>query len=84
MPVDVFAVGWRPLGSETRRWRMRVCGGASEAAEIAAALVRADGGGRWRVYATKVVPAPAGPPRIGRAELLAEGVELPPSPAARG
>ena len=78
MPTDVFAVGWRPVGSAERRWTMRVCAGPAEAAAVAAGLARSDGGGRWRVYGTRAAPAAAGPPGIERAELLAEGVELPP------
>ena len=48
----------------------------AEAAEIAAALVLADGGGRWRVYGMRSVPARGGAVRLERAELLAEGVAL--------
>ena len=57
---------------------MRLRDGVSDAAAIAEAAARSDGGGRWRVHGTKAVPAGAGNARLKRVGLPAEGVELPP------
>ena len=77
MQADVFMLGWRPLGSRTRRWQVQVCTDLDEAARLAAGLVRGDGGGRWRVYGTVSVPAGCGSVRLERGPVLADGVERP-------
>ena len=72
-----FALGWRPLGSGTRRWQLQDCVDVAEAARIAAGLARFDGGGRWRVYDMVTVPARAGSVRLVRRNVVAEGVVRP-------
>ncbi len=72
-----FALGWRPIGSRKRRWQFRDCVDAAEAARIAAALARLDGGGRWRVYDMVTVPAGAGAVELARRNVVAEGVVRP-------
>ena len=72
-----FALGWRPLGSGTRRWQLQDCVDVAEAARIAAGLARFDGGGRWRVYDMETVPARAGSVRRVRRSVVAEGVVRP-------
>ena len=80
---SVFALGWRPLGSGARRWQVRDCGDVAEAARLAAALARFDGGGRWRVYAMVTVPTDGGSVQLVRQSVVAEGVVLPDGSAPR-
>ena len=77
-PIHVFMLGWRPLGSRKRRWRVQDCTDVEHASRIAAGLARLDGGGRWRVYGTLNVPADRGSVRVDRGPVLADGVERPP------
>ena len=80
---SVFALGWRPLGSSARRWQVRDCGDVAEAARLAAALARFDGGGRWRVYDMATVPTDGGSVQLVRRTVVAEGVVLPDGSVAR-
>ena len=72
-----FALGWRPIGSMSRRWQTQVCADVAEAARVAAGLAGLDGGGRWRVYSLAHVPGQRGSVRLERRALLAEGVVRP-------
>lgn len=72
-----FALGWRPIGSRTRRWQLQVCVDVAEAASLAAGLARADGGGRWKVYDMVTVPARRGSVQLVRRTVVAEGVVRP-------
>lgn len=72
-----FALGWRPIGSSRRCWQLQDCVDAVQAARIAAALARLDGGGRWRVYDMVTVPARAGSVELVRRNVVAEGVVRP-------
>ena len=74
---SVFALGWRPIGSRKRRWQLQDCVDVSEAARLARALARFDGGGRWRVYDMATVPAEGGSVKLVRRNVVAEGVVLP-------
>ena len=77
---SVFSLGWRPLGSPERRWQVRDCVDVAEAARLAAALARFDGGGRWRVYDMVTVPTEGGSVKLVRRDVVAEGVVLPDVP----
>ena len=68
---SVFALGWRPLGSSERRWQVRDCVDVAEAARLVAALVRFDGGGRWRVYDMVTVPTEGGSVKLVRRSVVA-------------
>ena len=72
-----FALGWRPLGSRTRRWQLQDCVDVAEAARLAAGLARFDGCGRWRVYDMVTVPAEGGSVELVRWRVVAEGVVRP-------
>ena len=74
---SVFSLGWRPLGSRERCWQVRDCVDVAEAARLAAALARFDGGGRWRVYDMVTVPTEGGSVKLVRRDVVAEGVVLP-------
>ena len=77
MPNELFILGWRPIGSAKRRWRVDDCVDAAHAARLVAGLARLDGGGRWRVYGTASVVVPDGSVCVERRDVLAEGVVLP-------
>ena len=74
---SVFALGWRPIGSSKRCWQLQACVDVPEAARLAAALARFDGGGRWRVYDMVTVQAEAGSVKLVRRRVVAEGVVRP-------
>ena len=80
---SVFSLGWRPLGSRERRWQVRDCVDVAEAARLAAALARFDGGGRWRVYDMVTVPTERCSVKLVRRSVVAEGVVLPDVPVNR-
>ena len=69
----LYAIGWQAHGAP-RRWQWTELETARQAAEIARANVRFDGGGRWRVYETPLESS-GGRARTVRGRLLAEGVE---------
>lgn len=77
LPNELFILGWRPVGSAKRRWRVEDCIDAAAAARIAAGLARLDGGGLWRVYGTASVVVPDGSVRVERRDVPTEGVVLP-------
>ena len=70
---DLYAVGWRAVG-RPRQWVMAVYSSVEAAAEACRGYVRFDGGGRWRVYGTKLVSA-GGTVKVVRDLVLAEGFE---------
>ena len=61
---ELYAVGWRTPG-QPRRWVVAVYPSVAAAAAAASGYARFDGGGRWRVYTTRVV----------RDRIVAEGLE---------
>ena len=73
MTDELYAVGWRVPG-QTPRWVWAVFPSLADAVRVARGYARLDGGGRWRVYGTRLVAA-AGSVREVRDRVLAEGVE---------
>ena len=69
----LYAVGWRAVG-RPRQWVMAVYTSVEAAAEACRGYVRFDGGGRWRVYGTKLVSA-GGTVKVVRDLVLSEGFE---------
>ncbi|MCY4661153.1 MAG: hypothetical protein OXF93_15305 [Acidobacteria bacterium] len=61
---DLYAVGWRTPG-RPRQWVVAVYPSVTAAAAAGGGYARFDGGGRWRVYTTRVV----------RHRMVAEGLE---------
>ena len=76
---DLYAVGWRAVG-RPRQWVMAVYTSVEAAAEACRGYVRFDGGGRWRVYGTKLVSA-GGTVKVVRDLVLSDGFEPPSVPA---
>ena len=70
---EQYALGWRTRGGP-RRWQVNRFASLDHAAAVARGLVRSDGGGRWRVYSTRLVVADSGAARSVLDRLLAEGV----------
>ena len=70
---ELFAVGWRTPG-RPRQWVVAVYPSVAAAAAAAGGYVRFDGGGKWRVYATRVVSA-GSTTRVVRDRMVAEGLE---------
>ena len=79
---DLYAVGWRAVG-RPRQWVMAVYSSVEAAAEACRGYVRFDGGGRWRVYGTKLVSA-GETVKVVRDLVLAAGFEPPAVPVRRG
>lgn len=75
MTGELYALGWRVPG-QTRQWIWAVFPSLADAVRVARAYAKLDGGGRWRVYGTRVVAA-SGSVREVRDRVLAEGVERP-------
>ena len=70
---DLYAVGWRTLG-RPRQWVLAVYPSVTAAAAAGGGYARFDGGGRWRVYTTRVVSADR-TTRVVRDRMVAEGLE---------
>ena len=70
---DLYAVGWRTPG-RPRQWVLAVYQSVTAAAAAAGGYARFDGGGRWRVYTTRVVSADR-TTRVVRHRMVAEGLE---------
>ena len=68
-----FALGWRTRGGP-RRWQRNHFDSLDHAAAVARDLARSDGGGRWRVYSTRLDIAEDGVAREVLDRVLAEGV----------
>ena len=51
---ELYAVGWRSAG-RPRRWVWSVFPSLGQAVRVARGYAACDGGGRWRVYGTRVV-----------------------------
>ena len=77
----LYAVGWRAPG-RPRQWIWGVFPSLDGAVRAARGYAKLDGGGRWRVYSTRVVAA-SGSVREVRDQVLAEGVERPARRATR-
>ena len=77
----LYAVGWRAPG-RPRQWVWGVFPSLDGAVRVARGYAKLDGGGRWRVYSTRVVAA-SGSVREVRDQVLAEGVERPARRATR-
>ena len=73
MTDELYAVGWRVPG-RAPRWVWAVFPSLADEVRVARGNARLDGGGRWRVYGTRLVEA-AGSVREVRDRVLAEGVE---------
>ena len=73
MTDELYAVGWRVPG-RAPRWVWAVFPSLADAVRVARGYARLDGGGRWRVYGTRLVEA-SGSVREVRDRVLAEGVE---------
>ena len=71
---ELYAVGWRTPG-RPRRWVMAVYPSVAAAAAAGGGYARFDGGGRWRVYTTRVVSADR-TTRVVRDRIVAEGLAL--------
>ena len=72
MTGELYAVGWRARG-RPRQWVVAVYASVDAAADAAGGYVRFDGGGRWRVYATRLVSA-GRTVQVVRDRMLAEGL----------
>ena len=70
---ELYAVGWRTPGL-SRQWVVAVYPSVTAAAAAAGGYARFDGGGRWRVYTTRVVSADR-TTRVVRDRMVAEGLE---------
>ena len=75
----LYAVGWRARGGGPRRWQWGDFESLEQAVQAARGHVRFDGGGRWRVYETRLAIDGTARQVLGR--ILAEGVE--PQPERR-
>ncbi len=73
MMGELYAVGWR-APDQARQWVWAVFPSLDGAVRVARGYAKLDGGGRWRVYSTRVVAA-SGSVREVRDRVLAEGVE---------
>ena len=72
MTGELYAVGWRARG-RPRQWVVAVYASVEAAADAAGGYVRFDGGGRWRVYATRLVSV-GRTVQVVRDRMLAEGL----------
>ena len=72
MTGELYAVGWRARG-RPRQWVVAVYASVEAAADAAGGYVRFDGGGRWHVYATRLVSA-GKTVQVVRDRMLAEGL----------
>ena len=71
---ELYAVGWRSAG-RPRQWVWSVFPSLGQAVRVARGYVACDGGGRWRVYSTRVVGVDDGTLEAVLGHRLAEGLE---------
>ena len=71
---ELYAVGWRSAG-RPRKWVWSVFPSLGLAVLVARGHAACDGGGRWRVYGTRVAGAGAGTVEAVLGRRLAEGLE---------
>ena len=70
----LYAVGWRVRG-RPRQWVWSVFPSLGVAIDVARGYAAFDGGGRWRVYGTRVAAVGDGPVEAVLGRRLAEGIE---------
>ena len=73
---ELYAVRWRVAG-RPRQWVWSVFPSQGLAVHVARGYAACDGGGRWRVYGTRVVGVGDGPVEAVLGRRLAEGLETP-------
>ena len=73
MVDELYAVGWRTPGLP-RQWVVSVYPSVTAAAAAGGGYARFDGGGRWRVYTTRVVSAYR-TTRVVQDRMVADGLE---------
>ena len=71
---ELYAVGWRSAG-RPRQWVWSVFPSLGEAVRVARGYTACDGGGRWRVYGTRVAGVGDGTVEAVLGRRLAEGLE---------
>ena len=71
---ELYAVGWRVRG-RPRQWVWFVFPSLGLAARVARGYAACDGGGRWRVYGTRVAVDGGGRLEAVLGRRLAEGLE---------
>ena len=71
---ELYAVGWRSAG-RPRQWVWSVFPSLGQAVRVARGYAAFDGGGRWRVYGTRVVSVGDGTLKAVLGHRLAEGLE---------
>ena len=71
---ELYAVGWR-APDRPRQWVWSVFPSLGQAVRVARGYAACDGGGRWRVYGTRVVGVGDGTVAAVLARRLAEGIE---------
>ncbi len=71
---ELYAVGWRSAG-RPRQWVWSVFPSLGQAVRVARGYAACDGGGRWRVYGTRVVSVGDGTLEAVLGHRLAEGLE---------
>ena len=71
---ELYAVGWRAAG-RPRQWVWSVFPSLDLAAHVARGYAACDGGGRWRVYGTRVAVGGDGRLEAVLGRRLAEGIE---------
>ena len=69
---ELYAVGWRVRG-RPRQWVWSVFPSLGLAVRVARGYAACDGGGRWRVYDTRVAAVGDGPVEVVLGRRLAEG-----------
>ena len=74
MVSELYAVGWRVRG-RPRQWVWSVFPSLGVAIDVARGYAAFDGGGRWRVYGTRVAAVGCGPVEAVLGRRLAEGHE---------
>ena len=76
MLSELYAVGWRVRG-RPRQWVWSVFPSLGLAVRVARGCATCDGGGRWRVYGTRVAARRQrpGPVEVVLGHRLAEGIE---------
>ena len=73
---ELYAIGWRAAG-RPRQWVWSVFPSLGLAVRVARGYAAFDGGGRWRVYGTRVVGVGDGTVAAVLGRRLAEGLETP-------
>ena len=71
---ELYAGGWRSAG-RPRQWVWSVFPSLGQAVRVARGYAAYDGGGRWRVYGTRIVGVGDGTVEATLARRLAEGLE---------